>query len=92
MTRLHQVNAYSADDRALLAAGNGGLVLTARAGANPAGIDVVSRCFFPGSGISEDPVTGAAHCALAPYWAPHSAAKSSPATSRPRAAAPCACA
>lgn len=64
------VRAYTADDRALLATDNGGLVLTARAGANPAGIDVVSRCFFPGSGISEDPVTGAAHCALAPYWAP----------------------
>ncbi|MDA8290199.1 MAG: PhzF family phenazine biosynthesis protein [Actinomycetota bacterium] len=31
--------------------------------------DFVSRFFAPGVGIDEDPVTGAAHCALAPYWA-----------------------
>lgn len=30
--------------------------------------DFVSRCFFPALGIDEDPVTGSAHCALAPYW------------------------
>ncbi len=30
--------------------------------------DFVSRFFAPKSGISEDPVTGSAHCALAPYW------------------------
>ena len=30
--------------------------------------DCVSRFFAPGSGIDEDPVTGSAHCALAPYW------------------------
>ncbi len=30
--------------------------------------DFVSRFFAPGVGINEDPVTGAAHCALAPYW------------------------
>ncbi|KAG8952938.1 hypothetical protein FRC04_003389 [Tulasnella sp. 424] len=28
----------------------------------------ISRMFAPRSGIAEDPVTGAAHCALAPYW------------------------
>ncbi|MFN8546515.1 MAG: PhzF family phenazine biosynthesis protein [Candidatus Eisenbacteria bacterium] len=28
----------------------------------------ISRFFAPGSGIDEDPVTGSAHCALAPYW------------------------
>lgn len=33
-----------------------------------AGIDMVSRCFFPALGVPEDPVTGSAHCALAPYW------------------------
>lgn len=32
--------------------------------------DFYSRCFAPGSGINEDPVTGSAHCVLAPYWAP----------------------
>ena len=31
--------------------------------------DFVSRFFAPGMGIDEDPVTGAAHCQLAPYWA-----------------------
>jgi PhzF family phenazine biosynthesis protein len=30
--------------------------------------DFVSRFFAPGLGIEEDPVTGAAHCCLAPYW------------------------
>lgn len=30
----------------------------------------VSRFFAPGVGIVEDPVTGSAHCALAPYWGP----------------------
>lgn len=32
------------------------------------GIDFVSRCFYPRLGVPEDPVTGSAHCALAPYW------------------------
>lgn len=31
--------------------------------------DFVVRCFAPSAGINEDPVTGSAHCALAPYWA-----------------------
>lgn len=30
--------------------------------------DFVSRFFAPGVGIEEDPVTGSAHCCLAPYW------------------------
>jgi PhzF family phenazine biosynthesis protein len=30
--------------------------------------DMVSRYFAPAKGIPEDPVTGAAHCMLAPYW------------------------
>ncbi|MBD3297025.1 MAG: PhzF family phenazine biosynthesis isomerase [candidate division Zixibacteria bacterium] len=33
------------------------------------GIDFVSRFFAPAVGIDEDPVTGSAHCILAPYWA-----------------------
>ncbi len=32
------------------------------------GYDFVSRCFFPNVGIDEDPVTGSAHTALAPFW------------------------
>jgi predicted PhzF superfamily epimerase YddE/YHI9 len=31
--------------------------------------DFVSRFFAPNYGIDEDPVTGSAHCMLAPYWA-----------------------
>ncbi|WP_417477687.1 PhzF family phenazine biosynthesis protein [Maricaulis sp.] len=31
--------------------------------------DFVSRFFAPASGVDEDPVTGSAHCTLAPYWA-----------------------
>jgi PhzF family phenazine biosynthesis protein len=30
--------------------------------------DIVSRVFAPAIGIDEDPVTGAAHCCLGPYW------------------------
>jgi PhzF family phenazine biosynthesis protein len=31
--------------------------------------DVVARCFYPQSGINEDPVTGSAHTIIIPYWA-----------------------
>ena len=31
--------------------------------------DCVSRVFAPKIGIAEDPVTGSAHCMIAPYWA-----------------------
>lgn len=31
-------------------------------------VDFVSRYFAPWIGIDEDPVTGSAHCVLAPYW------------------------
>jgi PhzF family phenazine biosynthesis protein len=46
---------------------DGGIVLTARA--STPGWDFVSRYFVPAFGIDEDPVTGSAHCALAPFWA-----------------------
>jgi PhzF family phenazine biosynthesis protein len=42
-----------------------GVIVTARAAGD---FDFVSRFFAPGSGIDEDPVTGSAHTALAPYW------------------------
>ncbi len=54
-------------DPADLTAAGGAVILTAR-GDRP-GVDVVSRVFVPGAGVLEDPVTGSAHCALAPYWA-----------------------
>lgn len=43
-----------------------GFIVTA---AGEGGEDFVSRYFAPGAGIAEDPVTGSAHCALAPFWA-----------------------
>ncbi|MGH3970853.1 MAG: PhzF family phenazine biosynthesis protein [Mycobacterium sp.] len=30
--------------------------------------DIVSRVFAPSIGLAEDPVTGSAHCSLAPFW------------------------
>lgn len=44
-----------------------GVVVTARSAGD--GFDFVSRFFAPALGVPEDPVTGSAHCALAPYWA-----------------------
>lgn len=43
-----------------------GVIVTSRAAASS--YDFVSRFFAPRSGVDEDPVTGSAHCALAPYW------------------------
>ncbi|MBU74274.1 MAG: isomerase [Rhodospirillaceae bacterium] len=42
-----------------------GLIITAAGDS----CDCVSRYFAPKSGIDEDPVTGSAHCTIAPYWA-----------------------
>jgi PhzF family phenazine biosynthesis protein len=44
-----------------------GIIVTAPA--TRPGADFVSRFFAPAVGIAEDPVTGSAHCTLAPYWA-----------------------
>jgi PhzF family phenazine biosynthesis protein len=44
----------------------GDLIVTAMSD-NPA-FDFCVRCFAPVAGINEDPVTGSAHCALAPFW------------------------
>ncbi|MCY0940484.1 PhzF family phenazine biosynthesis protein [Streptomyces antarcticus] len=45
-----------------------GVIITAPAPGAGLGYDFVSRFFSPAEGISEDPVTGSAHTALAPYW------------------------
>jgi predicted PhzF superfamily epimerase YddE/YHI9 len=45
-----------------------GVVVTARAAAADAGYDFVSRFFGAAAGVAEDPVTGSAHTALAPFW------------------------
>ena len=44
-----------------------GVIVTTATGVK--GYDFASRFFCPGIGIDEDPVTGSAHCFLAPYWA-----------------------
>ncbi|ROO31415.1 PhzF family phenazine biosynthesis protein [Salinisphaera japonica] len=54
-----------------LAGTNHGVIATAPADAGQADdetLDFVSRYFAPAHGINEDPVTGSAHCTLAPYW------------------------
>lgn len=43
-----------------------GVMVTSRA--SSPGFDFVSRFFAPCVGVNEDPVTGSAHCCLAPYW------------------------
>lgn len=44
-----------------------GVIVTARGENGP--YDFVSRFFAPRVGVNEDPVTGSAHCVLAPFWA-----------------------
>lgn len=44
-----------------------GMIITGPA-PQGSGFDFYSRFFCPKLGISEDPVCGSAHCALAPYW------------------------
>lgn len=54
------------DFRALAALSPVGICVTATG----TGVhDFVSRFFAPSAGVDEDPVTGSAHCLLAPYWA-----------------------
>jgi len=45
----------------------GGAVIVTAAGGE--GVDITSRYFAPGHGIDEDPVTGALHTQVVPYWA-----------------------
>jgi len=54
------------DMEALAGIGRPGVIVTASSDKQ---YDFVSRYFAPAKGIPEDPVTGAAHCMLAPYWA-----------------------
>lgn len=61
------VRDFAPNFRNIAAIGDHGVGLTA-----PGGIgdyDFTSRLFFPAIDLDEDPVTGSAHCALAPYWA-----------------------
>jgi predicted PhzF superfamily epimerase YddE/YHI9 len=59
------VRALTPDFRALARLPVRGVIVTA-VGSAP--YDFISRFFDPGAGIDEDPVTGASHCALGPFW------------------------
>jgi PhzF family phenazine biosynthesis protein len=60
------VRGLSPNFPAIAALDRSGVIVTA---ASEDGYDFISRYFAPAKGIAEDPVTGGAHCALAPYWA-----------------------
>ncbi|HEV2274560.1 MAG TPA: PhzF family phenazine biosynthesis protein [Acidobacteriaceae bacterium] len=62
----HAVRALTPDMAALTRLDRSGFVATAQ---GSGGYDFISRYFAPGKGIPEDPVTGSAHCMLAPFWA-----------------------
>jgi predicted PhzF superfamily epimerase YddE/YHI9 len=60
------VRELAPDIAAIARVDRSGVIVTAPGDGN---YDFVSRYFAPAKGIPEDPVTGGAHCALAPYWA-----------------------
>lgn len=62
-----QLRSIRADDDLIGSFTERGLIVTAPA--DEPGLDIVSRFFAPRVGISEDSVTGSAHCLLAVYWA-----------------------
>lgn len=62
-----EVRNMKPDFNLLKSLGARGVIVTSIS--NSEGYDFVSRFFCPGIGIDEDPVTGSAHCCLAPYWA-----------------------
>ncbi len=61
------VRALSPDIGALRGLGVRGVICTSVS--DNAEYDFISRFFAPGAGVDEDPVTGSAHCFLAPHWA-----------------------
>ncbi|WP_405461041.1 PhzF family phenazine biosynthesis protein [Streptomyces sp. NBC_00101] len=62
------VRGLTPDFEALTRCSRRGVIVTAAAEDPTLGYDFVSRGFFPRVGIDEDPVTGSAHTALAPFW------------------------
>ncbi|MEU3188311.1 PhzF family phenazine biosynthesis protein [Streptomyces sp. NPDC006923] len=62
------VRSLAPDSASLVALARRGIIVTAAAEEPGRHYDFVSRGFFPGVGIDEDPVTGSAHTALAPFW------------------------
>jgi PhzF family phenazine biosynthesis protein len=61
-----RVRELAPDSAAIARLDRSGVIVTAP---GDEGYDFVSRYFAPAKGIPEDPVTGGAHCALAPFWA-----------------------
>jgi len=66
LTSAAELRALTPDRQSIMELGGGVAVMAA--GDRP-GVDSVCRVFVPGAGIDEDPVTGSAHCMLAPIWA-----------------------
>ncbi len=60
-----EVEALSPNFKTLATVKARGVIATAKGDE----VDFVSRCFYPQSGIDEDPVTGSAHTIMVPYWA-----------------------
>jgi PhzF family phenazine biosynthesis protein len=60
-----EIEALKPDFNLLKTHSSRGLIATAKGNDS----DFVSRCFYPQSGIDEDPVTGSAHVVMVPYWA-----------------------
>lgn len=67
VTDAASVRALEPDFDAIAALDGPGVIVTAAS--DVADFDFISRYFAPAVGIDEDPVTGSAHCALAPFWA-----------------------
>jgi len=63
---VERVRALAPDMAAIARLDRPGVIVTA---AGEGDYDFTSRYFAPAKGIPEDPVTGAAHCMLAPFWA-----------------------
>lgn len=61
------VRSLSPDVRKLKSVPTRGVIVSSRS--DDSRFDFMSRFFAPAAGIDEDPVTGSAHCCLAPYWA-----------------------
>ena len=64
VSKQHQIEELAPDFKELAQLDSRGVIVTAPGN----DCDFVSRCFFPQTGVDEDPVTGSAHCQMTPYW------------------------
>ena len=60
-----QIRSLTINESMALGLDRRGIIVTAPGDA----VDCVSRCFYPKLDVPEDPVTGSAHCMIAPFWA-----------------------